>query len=79
MTDKEAFIAMLDKAGIPWEYQEISRQGLEEQLPEGSTAITINSNGGGDKVQPYTGGYSYFFTEVVFGPAGNLLAVWSWE
>lgn len=83
---------MLDRAGIPYRTEPISLARLSlsrgAQL-EGSTVLMIASQEGFifDELepdqptgnQPIPGGYSGFFSEIVFGPDGNLLAIWAWE
>lgn len=90
MTDLEAFTAMLTRAGIPYRsgvIADVSATGHSAAVPVGSTSVTVPSNwvtGWQEDreergEQPYSGGYSGFFAEAVFGPDGALLAVWAWE
>ena len=86
MNDKEAIIAMLDKARIPWEPDDLTNRNLHaDGLPAGAASLRVgNGMGTVDEMgarrrQPYDGGYLYFWSEFVFGPDGDLLAVWAWE
>jgi hypothetical protein len=79
VTDRETFLAMLDRAGIP--HREAPPGRGENGTPEGATAIQVGDLSWFDEPrrQPLCGGYSGFFSELVFAGDGHLLAVWAWE
>lgn len=88
MTDRETIIEILDRVGIPRRTGELDADRVERaKLPEGSTSIDVGNllvrdpeSGSVEyRDQPYDGGYGGFYSEFVFGPDGNLLAVWAWE
>lgn len=86
MSDLDVFKAMLDRAGIPYTHEKVenvAETGHSPALPAGSQMVTVAANwsydNDGGAEQPLPGGYSGFFTEIIFGPDGALLAVWAWE
>lgn len=79
-SDKGSLTTMLVAAGIS--YIELATD-IRRGVPANSTSFII-----GDYIdntdkrfmgQTYRGGYSGFFTEMVFDPEGTLIAVWAWE
>lgn len=66
MSDKETLLAMLDRAGIPYEGGE---------GPGEHTGITINVTRNSETVIGYTG----FSTTIHFDGWGNLIKIGVWE
>lgn len=79
-TDLDAHLAMLTRAGIPYEVDVNDRRELPR--PDGATSVWVHSSAYSASRalrQPHPGGYTGFTTETVFTPEGALWAVWAWE
>jgi hypothetical protein len=81
MSDREQFVAMLDRAGIP----HLEHPTEREFAPADALSVECGDLSYLDKRprplkhQPFPGGYDGFYAEMVFASDGNLLAVWAWE
>ena len=88
MSDLETIKEMLDRAGIPYKgdrVEETAATGHSAALPDGSQFVSIagqyfiDEPDGEGREQPYPGGYSGFWSELIFDAEGALIAVWAWE
>lgn len=80
VSDLEQVVAMLTRASIPFHTHLAVSRSTVDAPPEGSTLLYIRE---GEEPpyteQPHRGGYTGFWTEMVFDPDGALWAVWAWE
>jgi hypothetical protein len=77
MTDKESFIAMLERSEIAYKVEPF--EIFETRAPVGVVSILVGDFRGAPALQKHPTPYGGFYSELIFDGEGKLITIWAWE